>query len=113
MGNISINETKVRNIYNPENVDLKVTGVTNIATKLIPESPFRRVIQTELDPPPIEPSVDSNIPLEPSVDSNIPQRGRDTVGRNIIRDVTAGDNELGTGFRPWIVNREIDRENIQ
>jgi hypothetical protein len=103
VGNISINETKVRNVYNPENVDLKVTGVTNIATKLIPESPSRRVIQTELDPPPIE----------PSVDSNIPQRGRDTVGRNIIGGVTAGDNEIGTGFRPWIVNREIDLENIQ
>jgi hypothetical protein len=121
VGNISINETKVRNVYNPENVDLKVTGVTNTPVRVIPvrvipiESPEvapPNVVEI-LDPPPIEPSVDSNIPLEPSVDSNIPQRGRDTVGRNIIRDVTAGDNELGTGFRPWIVNREIDRENIQ
>jgi hypothetical protein len=121
MGNISINEAKVRNVYNPENVDLKVTGVTNTPVRVIPvrvipiESPEvapPNVVEI-LDPPPIEPSVDSNIPLEPSVDSNIPQRGRDTVGRNIIRDVTAGDNELGTGFRPWIVNREIERENIQ
>jgi hypothetical protein len=111
MGNISINEAKVRNVYNPENVDLKVTGVTNTPVRVIPV----RVIpieSPEVAPPNVVEILDPP-PIEPSVDSNIPQRGRDTVGRNIIRDVTAGDNELGTGFRPWIVNREIERENIQ
>jgi hypothetical protein len=111
VGNISINEAKVRNVYNPENVDLKVTGVTNTPVRVIPV----RVIpieSPEVAPPNVVEILDPP-PIEPSVDSNIPQRGRDTVGRNIIRDVTAGDNELGTGFRPWIVNREIDRENIQ
>jgi hypothetical protein len=99
VGNISINETKVRNVYNPENVDLTVTGVTNTPVRVIPvrvipiESPEvapPNVVEI-LDPPPMESWIDSNARSGDNITT--PWRGQ-------------------TGFDPEL-RPEFDRENIQ
>jgi len=119
VGNISINETKVRNVYNPENVDLKVTGITNIPIKVIPiESPevvSPSVIKV-LRPPLGEPETSPE--TEPFTEPDLPRPTHENPNSNpiVVPNIGSGRtgvNELGTGFRPWIVNREIERENIQ
>jgi hypothetical protein len=99
VGNISINETKVRNVYNPENVDLTVTGVTNTPVRVIPvrvipiESPEvapPNVVEI-LDPPSMESWIDSNARSGDNITT--PWRGQ-------------------TGFDPEL-RPEFDRENIQ
>jgi hypothetical protein len=103
VGNISINETKVRNVYNPENVDLKVTGVTNTPVRVIPvrvipiESPEvapPNVVEI-LDPPPMESWIDSNARSGNNITT--PWRGQ-----------PGSIFEFDPDLRP-----EFDRENIQ
>ena len=136
VGNISINETKVRNIYNPQNVDLKVSGVTNIPIKVIPielpptpinepitETQSPTVIVKVLRPPLGEPETSPE--TEPFTEPDLPRPTHENPnsnpivvpniggGRNTTGGGSVGDNELGSNFRPWIIDREIKRENIQ
>ena len=63
VGNITIDENRVRNVYNPKNVELNPKG-TQIINPLIKikEEPLIKILPIELPPAPIEPEP---IPIKP------------------------------------------------
>jgi hypothetical protein len=63
VGNISINENRVRNVYNPTNVELNPKGTQIINPPIqIKEEPPIKILPIELPPAPIEPEP---IPIRP------------------------------------------------
>ena len=127
VGNISINENRVRNVYNPTNVELNPKGTQIINPPIIiKEEPPIKVLPIELPPAPIEPEPIVIQPVEPKPIKTIepPVEEQPTPIETIIPTPSFGgggggggyfERDFGTGFgREQVFERDMNqRENIQ
>ena len=137
VGNITINENKVRNVYNPINVELNPKGTQIINPPIqIKEEPPIKILPIELPPAPIEPEPIPIKPIEPEpkpiviieptpepppppVQDIIPAPVQDVITTPSYGGGGGGggyiERDFGTGFgREQVFERDMNqRENIQ